>query len=74
MVWLVASMFAIVLIAINVCVNTLHLVNYGEAELVNRDRKSEELIQLGVVLLISSLLTGEEEEVRWSLIWGAIQC
>ena len=57
-VWLVACMFAIIIIAIDVCVNTLRIVNYGEAVTVNKDRKSELLIELGIVLLIAALLKG----------------
>jgi len=57
-VWLVACMLAIIIIALDVCVNTLRIVNYGEADTVNKDRKSELLIELGIVLLIAALLTG----------------
>ena len=60
-VWLVACMLAIIIIALDVCVNTLRIVNYGEADTVNKDRKSELLIELGIVLLIAALLTGREK-------------
>jgi len=56
-VWLVACMLAIIIIALDVCVNTLRIVNYGEANTINGARKSELLVELGVVLLIAALLT-----------------
>ena len=60
-VWLVACMLAIIIIALDVCVNTLRIVNYGEANTINGARKSELLVELGVVLLIAALLTGGDK-------------